>query len=398
MLRLVCLFAVLIACPAVAQRPALDVTIAGAMAEVFRHDRDGCDRHDKPDAPARAIRLADGTVALFAPHFDNRALRGPDLLSVRPDCTITFQGAEDPDPARFSDRSWITALWTEDGAQIFAVIHNEYQGHRHTGRCPTRRYHDCWYNALTAAVSVDGARSFRPLGPPPHLIAALPDTAEAVQGAPGGFFNPTGVVRHGDALYMMAYASGRGTQPRGTCLMRTRTIEDPASWRGFSGRDFTVRFVDPYAGTADPSAHVCAPIGRSRLQWPVTALVRHRPTGLFIAVMQGRPHRPDREEPVPGIYVATSPDLLEWSAPAFVMPAIDHGRFRCGGPQPLVYPSLLDPESPSPSFDIVGDTAQLYLTRFDVPDCRIHGSRSLVRIPVSITRAVGSPRDHRQWP
>lgn len=379
------LLLVLLAGRAVAQVPALAVAVAGEPVVVFSHDRDGCDRLDKPDAPARAVRLADGTVALFAPHFDNRALRGPDLLSVRPDCAITFEGAGDPDPARFSDRGWIAALWTEDGERVFAVVHNEYQGHRHPGRCPTRRYHDCWYNALTAAVSTDGARRFRPLGPPPHLIAALPDTAEAVRGAPAGFFNPTGIVRHDGALYMMAYASGRGAQPRGTCLLRTRAIEDPSSWRGFDGTDFTVRFADPYAGIADPRAHVCQPIGRGGLQWPVTALVRHAPSGLFIAVMQGRPHRPDRDEPAPGIYIATSPDLLHWSAPAFVMPAIGHGQFRCGGEKPLAYPSLLDPASTARNFDTVGDTAQLYVTRFDVPDCRIHGSRSLLRIPVTIT-------------
>ncbi len=398
MLRAALVLVALTVCAAASPLAALTVTVAGDPVVVFRHDRDGCGRYDKPDVPARAVRLADGTVALFAPHFDNRALRGPDLLSVRPDCAITFEGAEDPDPARFSDRSWITALWTDDGARVFAIIHNEYQGHRHPGRCPTRRYHDCWYNALTAAISTDRALRFRPLGAPPHLIAALPDTAEAVRGAPGGFFNPTGIVRHHGALYMMAYASGRGTQPRGTCLMRTHAIEEPSAWRGFDGTDFTVRFADPYAGVADPSSHLCRPIGRSRLQWPVTALVRHWPSGLFIAVMQGRPHRPDHNEPAPGIYVATSSDLLEWSAPAFVLPARGHGQFRCGDAPPLAYPSLLDPASPSRSFDTVGDTAQLYLTRFDVPDCRIHGSRSLVRIPVSIARNDAATQGSRARP
>ena len=398
MVRIAVLLVALFGSTAAAQPSALTVTVAGEPVVVFSHDRDGCGRYDKPDAPARAVRLADGTVALFAPHFDNRALRGPDLLSVRPDCSITFEGAEDPDPARFSDRSWITALWTEEGAHVFAVVHNEYQGHRHAGRCPTRRYHDCWYNALTAAVSTDGARSFRPLGPPPHLIAALPDTAEAVRGAPGGFFNPTGIVRHGDALYMMAFASGRGAQPRGTCLLRTRAINDPTSWRGFDGTDFTVRFVDPYAHIVEPKAHVCAAIGRYRLQWPVTALVRHVPSGVFIAVMQGRPHRPDRSEPAPGIYVATSRDLLEWSVPEFVMPTHGHGQFRCGDEPPLAYPSLLDPASPSRSFDTIGNAAQLYLTRFDVPDCRLHGSRSLLRIPVTVAARDNATRGDRARP
>jgi len=393
-MRALVLAFLLAATPALAQAPrpappGLTITASGEPIVAFASDRDGCGGIDKPDAPARAIRLADGTVALFAPHFDNRALRGPDLLAVRPDCIVTFQGEESADPARFSDRSWVTALWTEDGVTVHALIHNEHQGHRHPGQCPTGRYTDCWFNALTAAVSHDGGRRFAPAGPPPHLVAATPDRADVLRGRPGGFFNPTGIVRHGGHLYVMAWASGTGAQPRGTCLMRTDDIADPAAWRGFDGRDFTVRFANPYAAAPDdPARHVCSPVGRGRLQWPVMGLVRHAPSGLFIAVMQGGPHRPDATEPERGVYVATSPDLLTWSQPALLWRGIGLGQFRCGGERPIAYPTLLDPESRSPSFDTVGDTAQLFITRFEVPDCRIHGARSLLRIPVTIARAA----------
>lgn len=369
------------------QPPALSVTPDGEEAVVFSRTRDGCGRFDTPDAPARAVRTGSG-VALFATHFDNRALRGPSLRALRPDCVITFAGAENPDPAAFSDRSWIAALWTHDGRVVHALVHNEHQGHRHPGQCPTRRYRDCWFNALTAAVSDDGGFSFRAATPGPALVAALPYTAAEMQGRPAGYYNPTGIVAHGNALYFMAFASGREAQRHGNCLFRTEMISDPSAWRGFDGAAFSVRFANPYAPDAprgeERARRVCAPVGAGRLQWPVTALVRHAPSGLFVAVMQGGPHRPEHAAPRPGVYVATSPDLIAWSAPEFVMAGIGHGRFRCGDPAPIAYPSLLDPDSDDPSFATVGDRPWLLFTRFNVPDCRITGNRDLVRIPVAI--------------
>lgn len=392
MLHLLTLVIALASAGVSAAPPALMVSVAGEPIVVFERRRDGCGRYDTPDAPARAVRTVDGTVALFATHFDNRALRGPALHDVRPDCAITFTGAEHPDPARFSDRSWIVSLWTGDGRTVHAIVHNEHQGHRHDGQCPTRRYRDCWFNALTAAVSSDGARTFRPAGVPPSLVAALPSTAAELRGQHAGYFNPTGIVAHDNALSMLAFTEARGVQRRGNCLLRTTDITDPAAWRAWNGEGFAVRFANPYverfADDAARRAHVCAPVGVGRLQWPVTSLVRHAPSGVFVAVMQGAPHRPEASEPRPGIYVATSRDLVTWSMPAFVMPAIGHGRYACGDPKPVAYPSLLDAASDDPSFATIGDTADLYLTRFNVPACRIDGDRDLVRIPVRIAQRV----------
>ncbi|MCU0946107.1 MAG: hypothetical protein MUF65_12160, partial [Rubritepida sp.] len=83
------LLTLLLASPATAAPPpALTVALAGGEEVVFSRSRDGCGRFDTPDAPARAVRAPTG-VALFATHFDNRALRGPSLRDLRPDCRIT---------------------------------------------------------------------------------------------------------------------------------------------------------------------------------------------------------------------------------------------------------------------------------------------------------------------
>ena len=69
-----------------AEPPLAAVTVTGAVEVVLRA-RDGrCGGNDVPDAPARAFRDAEGQVVLFAPHYDNRALRGPSLDRLALDC------------------------------------------------------------------------------------------------------------------------------------------------------------------------------------------------------------------------------------------------------------------------------------------------------------------------
>ena len=59
----------------------------------------------------------------------------------------------------------------------------------------------------------------------------------------------------------MMTSAPQGDQQAGVCLMRTDRLDDPASWRGWDGRDFTVKFTDPYRAPASaarqrpPPAH-----------------------------------------------------------------------------------------------------------------------------------------------
>lgn len=357
--------------------PALELRIAGPAETVFEYARDRCDNSDIPDAPARAVRLRSGEVQLYAPHWRNRALSGPDLLRVRHSCRVVYAGAERDDPAAFDDRSWITAPYTLDGTTIHAVVHTEFQGHRRPGLCPTGRYMECWYNALTAAVSDDAGASFRRL-PGPALVAALPYRYDQAVGRHRGYFNPSNIVANDGRLHMLAFTTEAFAQRPGNCLLRTENIADPGAWRGWDSAGFGVRFIDPYR-EADPAPerHVCAPVDPSRLRWPVTSLVRHAASGTFIALMMNA----GRDG---GVFAATSRDLLRWSEPVRVLEGRGQSAWRCGEPPPLAYPSLLDPASGSANFETVGATAVLFLTRFNPRGCRIGMDRDLIRIPVTV--------------
>jgi hypothetical protein len=364
------------------QLPAVSVRITAPEVTVFRHATEACDKDDIPDAPARAIRLADDSVVLFAPHYRNRILSGRNLTTVQPNCRVVYQGADDPDPANFNDRLWITSPWTPDGGRVFALVHGEYQGHRHPGRCPTGRYIDCWYNAISLAVSNDGAQSFaRPRGN--GLVAVLPYPYDSDAHRQIGYFNPTNIVSDGGEFYVMAYATGYRAQQKGSCPLRTRDLEYPASWRAWDGNGFSVRFTDPYMPVVSPTEQVCSPVDQQHLPTVVMSLVRHAQSGAYLALFVAANNDP-KESETQAIYVAASWDLITWSEKSKVMSISTPGRQRCPRSAPLGYPSLLDPNSVSRNFETVGDNAQLFLTRFNLQNCEVSLDRDLIRFPVKI--------------
>ena len=359
-------------------QPDLKLAVTGEATFAFIKSRDSCDPVDIPDAPARAIRTARGDVQLYAPHFRNRRLTGPDLLHLSTDCRVVFEGQERDDPAAFNDREWITSLYTPDGQTIIAAIHNEFQGHRRLALCPSGRYLDCWYNTIVAAVSSDAGEHFTRVAEAGGLIAALPYRYAEVTGHHVGYFNPSNMILDHGLLYMMVFATEVRAQKAGNCLLRNDAAMKPSGWRGWDGQGFVASFIDPYtfSGSGDP--HVCAPVGGGQLRWPVTSLVRHQPSGLFIALMMNGAHDG-------GIYYATSRDMIVWSSPEKLMDGLGEGGFHCGDPMPIAYPSLIDPDSTDRNFMIVGPTVQLFLTRFNLTGCKTSMDRDLVRIPVAIT-------------
>lgn len=355
--------------------PGLLLEISGEPEPAIEGAR--CEVSDIPDSPARAIRLASGEVQLYATHYQNRVESGPDLLHLRRGCQVVLEGARNDDPAAFDDRAWIAAPWTADGRTIWAVLHNEFQGHLRPAGCPTKRYVDCWYNALTEAVSRDGGRTFQ-RAPGRALVAALPYRHDQVELGHHGYFNPSNIVTLDGAQYMTAFATRAGVQREGNCLLRTTEPGSPQSWRGWNGTAFQVEFVDPYVQQVPPETHVCTPIGQGAMRWQVTSLVRHQPTGLFIAITMngGRGG---------GFYYSTSPDLLRWSGPARLISATGPSTWTCNDSPPLAYPSLLDPASEDRSFETVGPNPVLFATRFNPKDCRTGMDRELLRWPVRIT-------------
>jgi hypothetical protein len=366
-----------------AQPPSIGVRQTGDIVVVFHTSSQGCERDDIPDAPARALRLADGSVAMIAANQKNRVLRGPNLLSLRPDCTVVLTGRWDADPAAYDDRLWLASTWTGDGTNVIALVHSEYQGNNHPDQCPSGRYIDCWYNAITLAISHDSAHSFTRASGGAALIASIPYRYDRQADRHVGYFNPSNLVEHDGALYAMMWATQYREQALGNCLIRTEYPDAATSWRAWDGSAFAVQFIDPYHSNAPPTEHVCPAVERDHLRGPVVSLVRHTPSGAYIALFVGGHPTGDAQLPW-AVFSSGSWDLIHWSSPLMVMPVARFDTDVCSASAPLAYPSLLDPDSPSVNFDTVGNTAQLYLARFNLDRCHTSLDRDLIRIPVSL--------------
>jgi hypothetical protein len=367
------------------------LSVVGPPEVVFNWDRDRCDDQDIPDSPARAFVDSAGRVDLVDSTSVTRLMTGTSLDHPQHSCQVAMASGSDSRPEQFNDREWITAPYSPDGRTVFALVHNEYQGHLHPGRCRSGDYFKCWFNAITYAVSTDGGHTFRDgKTPPNHLVASVPYRYKADTG-PYGLFQPSNIVRRKDGyFYVLIRAHEYGAQKRGACLMRTRTLADPKSWRAWDGRAFTVSFINPYRDSRDVAVHICEPVSVTQIDVMTQSLTFNTYLDRYVLVGESGKPDPRRRSVVWGVYFSTSKDLIHWSERQLVMETELAHTFRCGDRDPLVHPSVLDPASTSRNFETVGKTAYLYLTQIkysqDKASCEHTFHRDLIRRRIVFSR------------
>lgn len=368
-----------------AARPAVavDLHVAGGEEMVFPWNRQRCETWDVPDAPARAFRDAEGSVRLYISHFVTRAMTGPSLSEVRHDCAVVFHGGEKDEPQAHDDRLWLASFWTADGRTVHGLSHAEYHGQHRPAICPAAKYMACWQNSIVQTISTDGGRTFARAGAE-AAVATLPYRYDADAGRPTGYFSPSNIISRDGYYYAFIFAAAYGEQRRGACLLRTRQIDDPQSWRAWDGKDFTVAFADPYRQTlANAKGHTCTPI--DPFPSAVSTVVRVAPNGPYVAVFTAKLQTSGEATPTVGVYYAQSADLIAWGGPRLLFAAPTPGMRDCADHAAYAYPSLLDESSSSRNFEEIGTTAYLYLTRLNLKDCKVTADRDLVRIPVAVT-------------
>ena len=364
--------------PSSSPRP-VKLSVAGPQQVVFDWSNDRCEDLDIPDLPARAFRDASGNVQLISAHFRNRRFIGPDLDHLSHPCSLILNSDGSADPGAFDDGEWIASTYTSDGQTVYALVHDEYHGWEHPGQCPSNPSGftiACWYNAVTLATSTDGGATYADQ-PQPRVVASVPYRYVPDHG-PLGMFTPSNIVLNpaDNNYYALVYLNLHG--PRvGTCLIRTRNLADPTSWRAWSGgRSFDTSFIDPYRSYDDPSVHLCMPLSHSGPgDMQPGSLTYSTVARQWLWIGQA----------VGGAYYSLSPDLINWRAPELFFPAQVTWDYQCGDGDPIAYPSLIDPAGTSRNFETVGNTAYLYYTQFHYTDCGQTLDRDLVRVPITIS-------------
>jgi hypothetical protein len=293
----------------------------------------------------------------------------------------------DANPASFNDREWIAAPYTPDGRTIYALIHNEYQGNQHPGQCPSGEYFQCWYNALTLAISRDGGLSYQDARPPPrHLVASIPYRYKPDSGS-NGVFSPSNIVRKDDGhFYALARVARERQQQHGSCLLRTDDLSDPQSWRAWGGSDFDVAFANPYGPMpGGPVDHICEPVSRNEIDVMHESLTYNTYLDKYLLVGLSASTVP-RRGTTWGIHYSVSDDLIDWSPRKLIREAELPWTYECGDSSPILYPSILDPESGSRNFETSGRRPYLYFTRFHYRDCVQTLNRDLIRVQVEFSK------------
>ena len=349
------------------------LTPAGPIESIFVWTGSRCADDDIPDTPLRAVRLGPTSVVAFSTHFNNRRFLGTDMNSIVRDCTVVFAGNGSPNPEDYSDRVWISSTWSENGRTIFALGHNEYQAHRHPGRCRFSTYMQCWWNAIVLLRSDDAGRSFSRVGERP--VASIPIRQDVDQGHSRGFFEPSNIVKRGDQYFALIRAGPEGAQKAGTCLFRTDDLTRPEAWRFFDGEGYSAN-VDPYRD--DPSqAKPCAPL--EGLKGIVGSVVYAPEFEVYVAVSAFGSKNPSES----GFYYSVSTDLIHWSKGRLFLALPTLWSATCGQDR-FAYPSLVDVRSPSRNFDVVAGEPYLYFVRLQVDECQGTLRRELVRMKIRL--------------
>lgn len=357
--------------------------IVGDEEVVFDWTEDKCDAEHIPDLAARAFRDSTGQVQLITSHYVNYRMLGTDLNHLKVDCKAVMNSRRDSDPSQYTDAQWIAAPYTEDGQTVYALVHNEYQGHMHPGQCPQNDYFPCWDNSITLAVSTDGGATYHEaLSPPQHLVARFPYPYKPGAG-PEGFRAPSNIIKGTDDYYYNFFnVSEYGTQKQWVCLMRTNDLNDPSSWRFWDGVTFEGQFADPYRDEINnPEAHICPHIDQvgntsESLSESITYntyLDRYVLVGISADTLDGRE--------VWGFYYSFSNDLIHWTHRKLLLEIdLPWTVAAPGSDLSYLYPALIDPESDSRNFETTGKTAYLYFTRHNFGQGSL--DRDLIRVPV----------------
>jgi hypothetical protein len=360
--------------------PDIAIRLSGPRQVVFDWSREACGLTHSADLPARAFRDDRGRVQLLLSHFDNFRMVGASLDRLEVDCEIVMRSQEDARPWRYRDREWLASPYTTDGRRVWALVHDEYQGHQHPGRCPQDRYGSCVYHAVTLAVSSNGGRRFHVARSPRYLVASPPYRYRAGVG-PVGWFAPSNIVERDDYLYAFLrfrHPDGR----RGVCLLRTPHIADVRAWRAWTGNAFGGRFFDPYRGTPRRRTD-CQPIAAPQIGQMAESLTFNQALGMYILVGMAADRRGGRPQAT-GVYFSVSSDLIHWSDRRLLMPATTVQTYRCGQSPPIAYPAILDPDSRSRNFATSNRRFYLYFTQLRYQECTRTPDRDLVRVPIEV--------------
>eukprot|EP00117_Sycon_ciliatum_P032589 scpid70066/ scgid25241/ len=326
------------------------VTLSSEAVVVYNYTTDHCPNglerlsYDVADGPPRTFRSPKNRLYLqFASvGTGSRGQQGAELDSLKHSCHVYCNSTRSMNTSLFSSHEMPFSPWvSEKDGVVYALTDMEF--HNTTAGFGGI----CLYVATTLFKSTDGGLTFQHAAPAPaHVVAAMPyppANESSVRRKPPympAFRAPGNIVQYQGYLYATISAlwgpEPYGPQQQGVCIMRTADITDPASWRGWNGKDFSARMQAFWWENPNPAEHSCKPV--------LPSVMTHS-TIFFSSVYKryvilGTNHQ-----------MYFSFDLVNWSNATHVQ-----GETEATG----LYSFVIDPSQTGPNFQEVGDSADFY--------------------------------------
>lgn len=374
----------------------------GPEETVYDYATQRCDAADLTDNQARPVRLADGSLIMVVgnePRY--HLMRGSDFWRLRRDCTTVLTSQDSRSPETYHNREWLWSIYRE-GDVIHGLVHNEYHDPIEPNCKPgdTGPANPCWYNSITYVQSRNNGASFAALPNTSPTVAPAPvrwdPTLAAARTNPHGYMTPSNIVKGADGYYyaLVFYAQRAGPAGGGSCVIRTRNLGDPASWRAWNGSAFALAMTSPYAGPEAGECRVVIPNSE------FGSLTYNTYLGMYVAV--GNTVAPETESgPLTcGIFYALSQDLVRWSRRVLI---VRQGRLVFNGKNDCpdaslanqqgagAYGALIDHDSRSINFETAGQAPFLY--NMKLVSASDSNARNLVRRPLIFVKGPGFTGD-----
>lgn len=265
---------------------------------------------DIADSPSYAFRNKSGTTMVLASmNRGSRGMLGPNLLEAKHVCHFYANSSNNPDETMFSSHEWIKGVYPfRENNTIYGLndmeFHQPWNATLPNGKQISGEFK---FISITLAVSTDGGQWFKHAAEPPDHVVATMQVQWNVTSPNFGYRMPSNILRgkrpeHQGFFYATfntgvhderfssphtcakhpqkncgalwtpnqpaEWESGVvGGQALGTCIMRTRDLSDPSSWRAWDGT-FTLnketgRREPSFTIDLSPSPYVAGNSGRT---------------------------------------------------------------------------------------------------------------------------------------
>jgi len=353
----------------------------GPVEVVWNQTRDACPGKnwaghigEQPDSMPLAWHnpLTNQTSLISATDWGTFATVGPSLKELqRHDCSHrVYTSVNSTLPWTFANKQWVQSVHLRPDGTGTCLIHNEFHGGlvANLSLCSRSGPKPCLYWSTGVGITRDGGDHWQLVNAPPaHRVFSAP--RRYIKDSPLTGFGAVGAIAMEDGYFYghvnqvnVGANISKGTS--GICAWRTHNLTDPAAYRGWNGSGWHATWVDPYATAVGsvPGDHTCAPIDTGTAH-NGHASVRTfagddwRPEGWPSHLMLGWPGKGKGPNKVSYAFPAwqrgggdgTAP-FTSWSAAQY-LDISDWVPPELQGCGPLMYPSLLDADSP---FNLAG--------------------------------------------